>query len=455
MAAAGKFSCGGCSKGYTWKAELAGRRVKCKCGQVMTVPKEDPALAEATEPNFDDLYALADGTPVADEAITPPPLTRSGGACPSCGASVETGAVLCVKCGHSLKTGKKLKTRSESGGAGIGAPALAGAGAGGGAAMLGYASMAPRRPGREAGARTEVFWSPGKDLYVPLALILVGSILTYVDVWFNRGVQSPIIAMFTVAILTVINLVLTIPAVLVTVKLFDLGLGPLPTGMLKIAACAIFPGALASMLIKIGDGGFVAWGVSLGVTLGLFMWMLDMDFYETCICSVLIWLVRNWLAYAILFLFMGSMMSGNSGGGGLASGGGRSSSGFLGSNAGPPPPSPSKLRAEFDNHASTLLATGNFDARDWLKQNATAVIHGLNHDQSVEMVNTLYTMNAKDVRSVNHAAQGFTANGIVVTLPTNADAREKIFDWYDGLENTLDDSQSDVGQKYLSIELSE
>jgi len=32
-----RFSCDGCNRSYTWKAELAGKRVKCKCGQVMTV----------------------------------------------------------------------------------------------------------------------------------------------------------------------------------------------------------------------------------------------------------------------------------------------------------------------------------------------------------------------------------------------------------------------------------
>src|SRR5437762_5204437 len=53
---ANKFACEGCGRKYTWKNELAGRRVKCKCGQVMTVPAEPPS-AESDE---DALYALAD-----------------------------------------------------------------------------------------------------------------------------------------------------------------------------------------------------------------------------------------------------------------------------------------------------------------------------------------------------------------------------------------------------------
>ena len=82
VANAGRFSCDACGKSYSWKAQLAGRWVKCKCGGVMTVPASDPAAVEdALPPDFEDLYALADGTPVP-EAVTPPAFTRgtaSGG----------------------------------------------------------------------------------------------------------------------------------------------------------------------------------------------------------------------------------------------------------------------------------------------------------------------------------------------------------------------------------------
>ena len=57
-ATAARFSCGGCNKTYAWKPELAGKRVKCKCGQVIDVPQataqdEDEAmydLAPSEEP---------------------------------------------------------------------------------------------------------------------------------------------------------------------------------------------------------------------------------------------------------------------------------------------------------------------------------------------------------------------------------------------------------------------
>src|SRR4051812_7817741 len=127
--AVGQFSCSGCGKSYAWKPEIAGKRVKCKCGERLSVPATDPAEAEA-EPmpeGFDDLMALADGAPVSEPSYAPEPAVAAaaparspkrsggaavgggaggaaGGACPSCGARVDAAAVLCVNCGHNLKT---------------------------------------------------------------------------------------------------------------------------------------------------------------------------------------------------------------------------------------------------------------------------------------------------------------------------------------------------------------
>jgi hypothetical protein len=162
--AVGQFSCSGCGKSYAWKPEIAGKRVKCKCGERLSVPATDPAAAALeTEPmpeGFDDLMALAEGAPASEASYAPEPavaaaparsgkrggaaaaaslgggVAAGGAACPSCGARVDAAAVLCVNCGHNLKTGKKLKTSK------ISAEAAA-AGGGGGASELvpGYRSF--------------------------------------------------------------------------------------------------------------------------------------------------------------------------------------------------------------------------------------------------------------------------------------------------------------------------
>src|ERR1044072_2587280 len=46
----GKFACGSCGKSLVWKPEQAGRRVKCSCGGVTTVPQAPLAKVGAAAP---------------------------------------------------------------------------------------------------------------------------------------------------------------------------------------------------------------------------------------------------------------------------------------------------------------------------------------------------------------------------------------------------------------------
>jgi hypothetical protein len=110
MASTGKFSCESCGKSYSWKPELAGKKAKCKCGQPLRVPETDPAL-DSLPDGFDDLAALGEGT-VAEGSYAAAP--ADGPTCPSCSSPVDADAVICINCGHNLKTGKKLKTATAA-----------------------------------------------------------------------------------------------------------------------------------------------------------------------------------------------------------------------------------------------------------------------------------------------------------------------------------------------------
>jgi hypothetical protein len=50
----GKFPCPSCGKQYTWKPALAGKKAKCTCGNVITVPD----LSPSAEP--EDIYDIAE-----------------------------------------------------------------------------------------------------------------------------------------------------------------------------------------------------------------------------------------------------------------------------------------------------------------------------------------------------------------------------------------------------------
>jgi hypothetical protein len=84
-AAQNRIVCPSCGNKYAWKEQLAGKRVKCSCGEAFSAPLEPPA-AEAPA---DDLYGLSDepaqaqprrAIPVAESipaepVVTPAPIS--------------------------------------------------------------------------------------------------------------------------------------------------------------------------------------------------------------------------------------------------------------------------------------------------------------------------------------------------------------------------------------------
>lgn len=48
--ASGMFKCAGCARQYKWKPELAGKKVKCKCGTAIEVPSQMPTASGAPTP---------------------------------------------------------------------------------------------------------------------------------------------------------------------------------------------------------------------------------------------------------------------------------------------------------------------------------------------------------------------------------------------------------------------
>lgn len=121
------INCPSCGKTYPFKPELSGRKVKCKCGQVIAVPEEvadsgsdDDALydlapdaAATTKPGRQTVLA-----PEADDTVR----------CPSCQSPLAPGGVICVQCGFNLKTGEKMKGVGVASTAPVAGAASAGSG---------------------------------------------------------------------------------------------------------------------------------------------------------------------------------------------------------------------------------------------------------------------------------------------------------------------------------------
>ncbi|MFW6151893.1 MAG: hypothetical protein ACOC6C_02860 [Verrucomicrobiota bacterium] len=105
------FHCPNCKQKLEAPDDMAGETVECpSCQTEITIPAGKPR----------DQLNLADisisGEPVADsgqEEIRDEPgeeLQDEGNKCPNCNEPMESGAVLCVKCGYHQKIGKVIET---------------------------------------------------------------------------------------------------------------------------------------------------------------------------------------------------------------------------------------------------------------------------------------------------------------------------------------------------------
>src|SRR5688572_24147934 len=68
-----RFLCPGCSASFGWKPQYAGRRIRCKCGQVFVPPDPDAALA-ASQAEPDPYDVSGDAPP--PRPVSPPPRTQ-------------------------------------------------------------------------------------------------------------------------------------------------------------------------------------------------------------------------------------------------------------------------------------------------------------------------------------------------------------------------------------------
>ena len=101
MAGGATFSCDSCGKQYPWKPELAGKKAKCKCGAVLSVPAQPQAARAAAR------------TPVAVAAAQVE--ESQGYRCPACKNDLTPGTAVCINCGYDLRTGQYVSTQLDTG----------------------------------------------------------------------------------------------------------------------------------------------------------------------------------------------------------------------------------------------------------------------------------------------------------------------------------------------------
>ena len=139
-----------------------------------------------------------------------------------------------------------------------------------------------------------------RDLYAPIALIIAGFVLAFVDASMHE-IHNPVMMSVYVAVTTVVNVAMVFAALLAAVQIMGLGLGPLWTALLKIAAVAILPGAVAGIIAHFG---MLTWALSAILYYALLSYFFDMEGTEIYLSTAIIWVVRFILSLVFTILIL-------------------------------------------------------------------------------------------------------------------------------------------------------
>jgi hypothetical protein len=317
-----KVKCPACGKGYRWNPELAGRKVKCKCGEVfrMAAPPGSVTPASNTPVSITDKTGqVGDGYDLHDTGVHAPAhgaaassASSGGDHCPSCNQPVKAGAVICINCGFNLKSGQRVQTCVEPAVETDDAPASAAPVTSQAAAALsgGTSKIAKALDAREDDT-TAPKW---KDIYLPAALIVLGVGMAFVQAMYfsNDATQG----LTSAAMMVGLNLAFSVPALfiamLLAVKILDVAFGPLGMALFKLVAIALGPDAIGGIINVAVGGGIVGWFAGFMVSLIAF-WvlltvLLDLEAIEALYMMGLIWIVQYITGFLVLVM-IGSLFA--------------------------------------------------------------------------------------------------------------------------------------------------
>jgi hypothetical protein len=418
----GKFSCGGCGKSYKWKPELAGKKAKCKCGHVMTVPKEISGGDE-----LDDLYALAeDASAKKNEAVV------AGIRCPSCGGGMQVGEALCVSCGFNIKTGRRAAVQAEP----VGALAMAGAG-GAAPAILAYGGgkVAAKTAGKDEVGDNNLI-----EYYIPAGLIAFGFLIAILRAMkFSTSPMFFGAAMGYVMVSTVVDLTLMLIACFVAAKVLDASFGSPGSAILKLAAISLFPEAVAASIeffMPAAYGWIVGWAVALIFYYCLFSYLFDLDGGEVLMLVFIIRGIKFFLGgLIILALFTLFTGKGSSALNSFASAGASSNAHVTDADK------------EMDETLKNTKQCVEADA--WLKESGGRIFGKEGHGDCLTITKEVYDAGATKVTAIK---DGSIAEEVVISLPKKKEARQRIFAWHEKNKDKYQwDDEVDEGQRYLVL----
>lgn len=292
-----------------------------------------------------------------------------------------------------------------------------------------------------------------RDLYVPLALFIVG-LAIYVSYYaFHYQLRSSAIAgvIFGLFIMTMVKAGLLIGFALVMANPLGVSFGGIWTAVLKLAAVAVFSDALTTWVDagveKMAGGtgafaGMLSFPVALAIYWTLLIYLFSMDpgdsWMVVCILSFFDFIVRWVLLLVLLKVVLSwggvALPAGVPGGGG----GGSSSS-----------------------VSSDSLAVEVQEMKDSNQlEEAKKYIDAGHQDILRPSVDAWYAAGCKNVWfTVSRDINGHTApGGVIVELPKDRKSRDKCYAilkaYYDGAQIEYEaEDVKDAGDQYMSVEI--
>ncbi len=403
-----RFSCQSCKRTYTWKPELAGKRVKCKCGQAMTVPQQ----IQAAEPEADDLYALAED---AEKAAAAQPARIIAAPTPAPAAA---------------------KTSARR--------------AGGSAVPLAYQRGPTQREKEQAVTAMQL--DVRRDIQAPLAFCILGLLLyiSYYAIHYSMGVNGVIFAGIGLMIMNFFEALFLFVFALFISGPLGVSFGDIRTAFFKLAAVAVFCDGVTTwvdaMVSKYSGGfgsGFFGFGVigfpvALGVYWGMMIYLFDMDPGDSWLVVVILAIFYRILRIVFVVLLLGLVL------------------GFVGiaRTAIPVPTGGSS------GPTNPMVDEVN-DAKDrGLLKEARQYIADGHQATWGDAVKSWYAAGCKNVwfelsRDINGRGSAYQ---LIVELPTGKTQRAKCYqilkDYYDSNKMRYDpEDVTDAGEPYLMIDV--
>ncbi len=429
-----ELKCDACGRRFVFKPEYAGKTLKCKCGQSIKAPATAASLAPIRQ--------TAMATAPAPNAPAAAAVSSGGGDDFSqLFGEAESEYAMAPEPPPSAKQKPpiaRMAVATATGGAGPTSP------------LLGYARAVSKPPADDATKAAVI-----TDLYVPIAMIIVGLVAYLFDARL-RGAHSPLEASLFVFVSCALNLALVFGTLMVGVKVIGLGLGAVGPALLKIAAVGILPAAVGDLILWYTGISLPAWGVTLIMYYLLLYYLFDMDGGEIRLVTGIMWAVQFLLGMFVL----GALMSGigfSVAGKTMGPGGahsllsGPSEAGFV--------PDDEKMSpAEIDKFCDDAIADKSAtEAHEWLHPNTPSHV-GLGWSQSKmrELADRFVIRGAKKVwtSGVEKDNGDERCTRLIVELPQDPNKRNGCLSVRDNWEDR-ETGSTDSGQKYITVMIHE